>query len=405
MKHSLLFAASILAAVCSFAACDDKSSSDESCSNGSYSCQNNTLFVCIGERWNQQMVCENATCSANLKQCVPNGGGDSLDECQSGSYACQNNAISRCDNGHWTVVEACGNKKCSEKDWACVAVPDSEPENPETVTNESCSYNFVEKCDNEVASFCNDDGKVTLRDCKKIGGTCHISKEGGYADCVESCTPSSFMDYATCDGDYVASHLCLEVTDGGYFDYAFTDMKCAEGCDKGRCKQRDTTVVEGGACTSSTCAKGDLYACESGKYVRKPCTGGTVCAMGDTPSCIAKPKKDVECNPSTFIDTCVDNVLYYCHSIDKVVIEFPCAVGIGESCHYVASGQEFVDDGYAECVIPCSEGTEALEQCVKDGDGGYYTENSYCMFGSDGNWWNFPVQTSCSNGCKNGVCL
>jgi len=407
MKHSLFFAASLLAVVCGVSACDDSSSSDDSCTKGTYKCDSNSLYACDGERWVQQEDCKTSTCSANLGQCVPSGE-VITDECSSGSYACRSNDISKCENGHWKVVESCGTKKCSEEKWSCVEaeVVDPNPQQAETVTTESCSYNFVERCENEVAYFCNDDSKVTLRDCKQLKGTCHISKEGLYADCVETCSASDFKEYTTCEGDYVASHLCLETTDGGHYEYSFTDNKCAFGCENGKCKDQNTSVKEGGSCKEDTCADGNLYKCESGKYVLNACTGGTVCTMGDKPACTAKPKENAECNPSTFIDTCADGAIYYCHTDEKVVIKEACATGDGYSCHYTAFGQEYVSDGYAECAIPCSEGTEPLEQCVKDGDG-YYTENYYCMMGSDGNWWYFPVQSWCSNGCDKakGVCL
>lgn len=418
MKHGLfaLFATLVLSSV-ALTACgdDDKSSSNDkdkpgsntdqntdACQNGQYACQFNNLVLCENNVWKQIQACGGQTCDADAKRC---GSGENTNtpECTNGDYTCESNALMLCEKDRWTQKEACGEKTCDADAKACIDERQSTNDETDTITSETCTPMFKEYCDGKTAYFC-DNEKVVKRDCTKTSGTCHVTTNdnGNYADCVEPCNDNTFDDYTTCSGDFVEMHVCLATTDGGTYDYGFTDTKCAEGCKNGACIERKG-VTEGASCNASTCSDGNLYECLGGKYVLRACEGDTVCTMGTGASCTAKPKANATCDPSTFIDTCVGDTLYYCHSEKKIVTSMTCLTANGETCRYIAPDQNVVSNGYAECAIPCSEGTESLLQCVKTGDA-YYTDNYYCLKGSDANWWFFPVQTMCEGDCKSGVC-
>ncbi len=269
-----------------------------------------------------------------------------------------------------------------------------------TESGKSCDKSFVEFCDADVAHIC-EDGKEILRDCEAYAeaagnkASCQVSNESKWADCVEPCEKDT-PDYATCDGKYIEAHFCEPVQSGGFYDFAYTNDPCAEACENGACTEKAPAVAEGKPCSASTCYADDVYNCDNGKYVKNKCGANSTCMPdGDKKfKCADVIAEDTPCDPSTFVDFCKDNSLYFCHSVDKVVVSEACRY----ECHYLADGYGLTD--YAECVTPCESEEENILQCTGK-DEKAYSDSYFCYPAKEGGMWLFPIQEKCTNGCNN----
>lgn len=330
----------------------------------------------------------------------------------------------------------------------------------ETETDESCNDSTPEFCDGQVAHFCGDNNKMVLRDCAKLGGglTCHKMTEDNYVDCVAPCQASSFEEFNDCEGNSVAGHFCMDVTDGGTYEFIILHRNCAKYCYDGLC-QDELLAVEGAPCDETffaQCDGNDAYQCESGTIRKTSCGNGTTCAVqfgskvaecttscsgvsGDVYNCINEggtlktnnrvcrlgtdaryhlftesevcantcidgtcdiasvPNHGDSCDFASFKDFCHHNVSYYCDYEANTVVADEC-IGGTALCRYRA------DHEFAGCAAPCEAGTEPARECTKI-NGVKYLNSIECLEGSDGRYYSFSYQETCPNGCNNGKCL
>ena len=423
-----------------------------------------TVMECIQ---NQCAVadCEtNYEVSTNKDACEPNGS-SSTANCYDDTYKCLKNNLMTCQNGNWVVSKECNTQICDERQLDCVdgAV---NPASVDVVSTTPCSYSTEESCEGEVANFCNEDGFMTQRDCSRLSTSshplsCKKMNDDNFVDCVSSCDPNAWVDYTTCSGNYVEAHTCEKTTDGSYHEFAMTGDPCTYACYQGKCVREGEAPIDGDSCDArfeNTCWNGDMYTCVDGKIMRTICPGDSVCALRygtSTPICTTKcsgaaasiygcktekgvtrldnkvceigqdaayyffpetdvcqsscnqglcdheiPEEDKPCDPASFEDICFQNNSYYCHSEQRVVMMDVCS---NRFCRYLDSSYGF-SGAYSDCVIPCSEGDEALLSCAGKGARAYETRDE-CTMGSDGSFYRFYFENRCSEaGCNGDVC-
>ena len=341
------------------------------------------------------------------------------------------------------------------------------------VTSQRCNLNssdFEETCTGNVAHFCSSDGYVVNRDCdilSKTSGalTCQISVDGGYADCVESCTGNGGNYPTSCTGNYITYHICEKVQSGGDYLYSYTaESPCAVACSGGQCVS-SAAPVPGSSCDSSfetMCFGNNGYECIGGIIKETQCPTGLSCAMrfgektfqcaekcsvydienssyacqniGGKPAlnnrvcmvatdakyywfkeadvcanschdgvCDAEvPLVGAPCDPSATNNLCAHNAVYYCDYTQNKIAVLVCGVG-----EYIGSPVcRYRDEFFADCTSPCEAGTEPDMRCGgSNKKGTAYTDNVFCEKGLDGSYYYFNPQESCPNGCEKGICL
>ncbi len=341
------------------------------------------------------------------------------------------------------------------------------------VTSQRCNLNssdFEETCTGNVAHFCSSDGYVVNRDCDVLSETpgaltCQISVDGGYADCVETCSSTSASYPTTCTSNYITYHICEKAQSGGNYLYSYTaESPCPVACNGGQCVS-NSAPVPGSNCVPSygtMCFGGNAYECIDGKIKETKCAAGTACAMrfgektfqcaekcslydiesstfgcqtiGGKPAlnnrvCMVAtdakyywfketdvcntscddgvcdavvPQPGSSCDPSAMNNMCAHNSVYYCDYTTNTVAVMTC--GLGEFVGSPACRQR--DAYFADCTFPCEPGTEPQMDCGgSNKKGTAYTNNTYCEQGLDGTYYYFNPQEACPNGCEKGFCL
>ena len=344
----------------------------------------------------------------------------------------------------------------------------------DVVTTQRCNMekeDFEEICDGQVAHFCSEDGYVVERDCAKISTTenpltCQIATEtkehGSFADCVAKCN-SGFTPYNSCQGKYIATHLCEAVkgtTDK--YEFIFTaESACPVACDGGQCVT-STAPKPGAECDNTfkpQCYGGKAYQCVNNKIKETACSGQTTCAMlfGGEPQCVqkcnasdvssnqyacktinGKPTKQnhlcLVANDSKYYwfditetckescdqgecdvkiptvgttcdtsqdDICGHNIVYYCNTTTNKIDTMECGKG-----DFIAQPFcRYLDKTYAGCVTPCEEGSEPIMQCGgSNAKKTAYEDNYLCEKSIDGEFYYFNHEKSCPGDCTAGKC-
>ena len=327
----------------------------------------------------------------------------------------------------------------------------------DVVTDAPCDWSMTEYCEDNHGYFCNGTN-VVKRSCAKAGTDliCRKLKDENMVDCVAPCDPDNFESRTSCDGKYVATHLCEEVAGGGYYEFSFTNDPCPVDCRDGYCVTGELPEI-GASCDASfvpQCMGPDGYNCVDGQVTKSTCDGDLHCALEfgasatacasecnaaeDVYTCsdsittdnricrlgtdlkyhlfvqqescksscadgvcdIEIPTVGESCDFDNFDDVCIKNVAYYCQSESHIYQAMVCGKGdyIGQPlCRYLS-------ETYADCVSPCEEGDEGIMGCGGSAKKGYYTDNYICKRGLDGNFYLFNEQEPCSGTCKNGVC-
>ena len=341
-----------------------------------------------------------------------------------------------------------------------------ETDNIDTVTTTSCNDSYVEICEDGNARFCNEDGKVVIRNCaaKNDGSTCRKLASRNVVDCVKPC--SEVGTRLVCQEKTPTMYECGKTTLGDLFEFEFSDGPCPSLCVDGECVE-ESHVKEGEACGSDfepVCVGAQGYNCVSGTVKALNCEGDLKCAIrhGSQMAVCARTcekssstygcenvdgkvkTKNFICEPATdrkyylfedsrecqstctdgvcdmasipkvgdscnaeFSDFCAQGSAYYCHSVTKTVEKLECGYG-----DYVGLPLCREKNAYfADCVSPCEAGSEPVLNCgtrtdKATGNKISYTDNFVCEKSEiDGGYYLFNAQEDCANGCKNGECL
>ena len=339
------------------------------------------------------------------------------------------------------------------------------PEQADVVTNDTCDENMTELCNGQIAHFCNENGKITDRDCTKLSTAskplqCQVSVNN-FADCVAPCDPATFKEYKTCSGKYITLHVCEAVRGGGSYEFEYTSDPCSEQCVNGACVSQGDPVP-GGACGpdfSPRCFGGGMLRCVNGTLVQTECTGTTKCArqFGSSEIVCAEPCSDSDHANDTYActtlngmpalnnrvcrrgetgyfwfeektacqksctdgvcdvavpsenapcsgseaDVCAHNTLFYCHTEKKAWTAIRCGTGAYQGNPVC----RYLNDELADCAFPCdTEGDVFNASCINRKDASYL-EATTCLRAKDGELYYFTFEETCPNGCKSGKCL
>ncbi|MBR4984640.1 MAG: hypothetical protein IKY83_02730 [Proteobacteria bacterium] len=339
------------------------------------------------------------------------------------------------------------------------------PEQVDVVTNDICDENMVEICNGQVAHFCNEDGRITNRDCSKLSTaskplSCQVSVNN-FADCVAPCDAATFNEYKTCSGKYVVLHVCESVRGGGAYEFEYTSDPCSELCVNGACAAQGD-AVPGSPCGQDFkphCFGGAKLECIGGTIVSTACTGTAKCAQqfgssevvcaepcnsndyqNDTYACTTvngKPalnnrvcrrgetgyfwfeEKDTcerTCSDgvcditvptegaacdSAEPDVCAHNALFYCHMENKTWTAIQCGTGAYQGNPVC----RYQNDALADCVFPCDEEGDVFNASCFTRKDTSYLESTTCLRARDGELYYFTYEETCPNGCTSGKCL
>ena len=259
------------------------------CTNGTWKCDENTLFKCISGKWEIINTCEgNTQCSTETKSCDTNDN----PKCTNGTWKCEGNALSKCISETWESIKTCeDNTQCNAETGSC-----DKTENPNTECKDT-EHLFANKCEADDVNHC---GSHT-NDCTKLSGW----KSG---DCInKSCFANA------CNAGYhLASRFDnnIEITnceEDTHDACGSSNTKCAadEICSNGNCKENCNPgeVICGGSCINPQTSKifcgadascssyitcSELEDCISGKCILSSCKKAeeSICMENEQNICV-----------------------------------------------------------------------------------------------------------------------